>query len=67
MNKNKKKALAVLLGLISMGKNMSDGAQCVSAKGNNYYEYFKWGGISTAGAAAVALPLALYFGLMKND
>lgn len=65
MNKNKKKALAVLLGLISMGKN--NGAQYVSAKGNNYYEYFKWGGISTAGAAAVALPLALYFGLMKNS
>lgn len=60
MNKNKKKALAVLLGLMSIGKNMLGGAQYVSAQVNNYSEYFKWGGIC---AAAVALPLALYFGL----
>ena len=66
MNKNKKKALAVLLGLISMGKN--NGAQYVSAKGNNYYEYLKLGGIGVASAAVVALPLTLYFSLRgKKD
>lgn len=67
MNKNKKKALAVLLGLISMGKNMSGVVQYASAKANDYFEYFKWGGISTAGAAAILFPI-LYFNLRgKKD
>ncbi|MBR0184310.1 MAG: hypothetical protein IJQ10_04100 [Clostridia bacterium] len=67
MNKNKKKALAVLLGLISMGKNMSGVVQYASAKANDYSEYFKWGGISTAGAAAILFPI-LYFNLRgKKD
>lgn len=69
MNKNKRRALAVLLGLISMGKSVPKSAQCASA--GDYSKYLKWGGIGAAGAAGVALPLSLllYFGLRgkKSD
>ena len=71
MNKNKKKALAVLLGFMSVGKSVSAMSRSVPAQyasAFDYFDYLKLGGIGVASAAVVALPLTLYFSLRgKKD